>query len=98
MANPLVFSVGTTTISSSHSLKMTKLTGLANSATAVSVRISDLNGALLCPPVLVPAGANNEVTADFFSPVTIPGGTNLSVTNAIITVTGAGGVAYLSFR
>ena len=107
MPNPLVFSAGTTTINSSHSLKCTKLTVIANSATAVTAVMNDVNGNVMGVPVIAPSGAGNEVTADFVVPVIVPGGTNAvaipgtAITpsvNAVITVTGGGGVAYLYHR
>ena len=100
MANPIVFNAGTTTLNSSHALKMTKLTAVATSLTAVSVVLTDLGGNVIGVPVYIqtPATVNAEVTADFATPCIVPGGVNLSLTNAIITVTGAGGVAYLYHR
>jgi len=98
MANPISLAAGTTTLNSSHALKVSKITAVANSATAVSVTINDLGGNPFIPPILVPATANAEVTADYVVPVILPGGTNLSVTNAVVTVTGAGGAAYIYHR
>jgi hypothetical protein len=98
MANPISLAAGTTTLNSSHALKVSKIVVVANSATAVSVTINDLNGNPFIPPILVPATANAEVTSDYVVPVILPGGTNLSVTNAVVTVTGAGGAAYIYHR
>jgi len=100
MPNPLTVSAGAAvTLNSSHALKVTKITVVAQSATTVSMTISDLNGNPMAVPIFVPASVNAEVTADYNpAPLTIPGGTNLSVTNAIVTVTGAGGIAYLYHR
>jgi len=100
VANPLVLAAGTTTLSLSHSIKVSKITVVATSATAATLTLSDLNGNLFTPPIIVPGTPTpgNQVTADFSTPVIIPGGTNLSSTNCIATLTGAGGAAYLYHR
>ena len=99
MPNPITVSAGAAvTLNSSHALKVSKITVVAQSATAVSMTMSDLNGNPMGVPIYVPASVNAEVTADYTVPLVVPGGTNLSVTNAIVTVTGAGGVAYLYHR
>jgi hypothetical protein len=98
MPNPITITAGTTTLNSSHSLKVTKVTAFAQSATVVVVNINDLNGNPFMVPIAVPATVNGEVTADFTAPMILPGGTNLSVTNAVVTVTGAGGLAYIYHR
>jgi hypothetical protein len=79
-------------------LKVSKITVVAQSATAVSLTLSDLNNNPMATPILVPATANLEVTADYFAPLIIPGGINLTATNCIATLTGAGGVAYIYHR
>jgi hypothetical protein len=99
MANPLVIAAGAAvTLNSSHALKVSKITVVAASATAVSFTLTDLGGNALVAPIFVPATPNTEVTADYVIPVVVPGGTNLASTNAIATTTGAGGTAYIYHR
>jgi hypothetical protein len=107
MANPLVFSTGTTVLNLGHSVKMTKLTALAQSATAVSVVLTDPSGNNIGSPIYCPATANTEVSADYPTPCIVPGGANAyaiplttitPIVNATMTITGAGGLAYLYHR
>jgi hypothetical protein len=83
------------------------MTAIAQSATAVTVSVADVNGNLMGVPIIVPSGAGNEISADYNVPLVIPGGASgiaipgTTVTpsvNAVITVTGAGGLAYLYHR
>lgn len=98
MANPLQFTTGTTTVNSTKSLRVSKITVIALSATAVTGQLFDLNGNPLSVLIAVPAVANSEVTADYTVPMLLPGGASPTVTNAVAVVTGAGGVMQVYHR
>jgi hypothetical protein len=89
--------VGTTTVNSSHALKVSKMVLAQVSATAASVTVTDLGGNNIVPP-MNQAAAVGASTFDFVVPAIIPGGTNLSLTNAIVIVTGAGATLYVQHR
>lgn len=107
MPNPLVYSAGTTTLNLTHAIKVSKMAAIANSATAGSVILSDLNGNVMGVPLETSATAGAEASQDYVVPLIVPGGASgiaipgTTVTpsvNAVITVTGAGTVAYLYHR
>lgn len=105
MADPLVFTSGTTTASLTRAIKVTKVVLIQTTATqAASATVADLNGNLFIPALAIPTSlaANSVAVQDYAVPKILPGGALVpaggTIPNFVVTVTGAGASLYLNFR